>query len=120
MTDSVEVAGWRTRHGINELVSPRPGITGGDLDVLYSPPMVLAMFLVAMERQGVTPSQVNGSMTTDVLKDYVARGTWVYPPAHGLRLVGDVLEYCNKEMPRFYPLVIRGPDMRDAGASALQ
>jgi len=236
MTDSVEVADWRTRHGIDELASPRPGITGGNLDVLYSPPtvdpdiglpgefpytrgvypamyrdrlwqmrlysgfgdaestnerwrfllshgnngvsaafdlptqcgldsdapgvgpevgrvgvaidtvhdferlfkglpveklgislnahstapMILAMFLVAMERQGVTPSQVNGSMTTDVLKDYVARGTWVYPPAHGLRLVGDVLEYCNKEMPRFYPLVIRGPDMRDAGASALQ
>ena len=67
-----------------------------------------------------TPGEINGSMTTDVLKDYVARGTWIYPPAAGIRLVGDVLEYCNKEMPRFYPLVIRGPDMRDAGASAVQ
>jgi methylmalonyl-CoA mutase N-terminal domain/subunit len=59
-------------------------------------------------------------MTTDVLKDYVARGTWIYPPAAGIRLVGDVLEFCCAEMPRFYPLVIRGPDIRDAGATAVQ
>jgi methylmalonyl-CoA mutase N-terminal domain/subunit len=83
-------------------------------------PMVLAMFLAAAERTGISPGQVKGSMTTDVLKDYVARGTWIYPPAAGLRLVGDVLEYCSKEMPRFYPLVIRGPDMRDAGATMAQ
>lgn len=93
---------------------------GISLNAHSTAPMILALFLVAMERQGVKPSQVSGSMTTDVLKDYVARGTWVFPPAHGLRLVGDVLEFCNEEMPRFYPLVIRGPDMRDAGATALQ
>ncbi|MGC4108835.1 MAG: methylmalonyl-CoA mutase family protein [Nocardioides sp.] len=83
-------------------------------------PMLLAMFLAAAERTGVDAGQVNGSMTTDVLKDYVARGTWIYPPAAGLRLVGDVLEFCSEEMPRFYPLVIRGPDMRDAGATMAQ
>jgi methylmalonyl-CoA mutase, N-terminal domain len=83
-------------------------------------PMVLALWLVAMERQGLSPAQLTGSMTTDVLKDYVARGTWIYPPSAGIRLVGDVLEFCNQEMPRFYPLVIRGPDLRDAGATAIQ
>ena len=83
-------------------------------------PMILALWLVAMERQGISPAQLTGSMTTDVLKDYVARGTWIYPPAQGIRLVGDVLEFCNQEMPRFYPLVIRGPDLRDAGATAIQ
>lgn len=93
---------------------------GISLNAHSTAPMLLAMFLVAMERQGLEPSQLNGSMTTDVLKDYVARGTWIFPPGHGVRLVGDVLEYCNKEMPRFYPLVIRGPDMRDGGATALQ
>jgi len=93
---------------------------GISLNAHSTAPFVLALFLVAMERQGVSPSEINGSMTTDVLKDYVARGTWIYPPKHGIRMVGDVLEYCSKEMPRFYPLVIRGPDMRDAGANAIQ
>jgi len=93
---------------------------GISLNAHSTAPMVLALFLVAMERRGIAPSDISGSMTTDVLKDYVARGTWIFPPRHGIRLVGDVLEFCNKEMPRFYPLVIRGPDMRDAGASAIQ
>jgi methylmalonyl-CoA mutase N-terminal domain/subunit len=73
-----------------------------------------------MERRDIAAGDISGSMTTDVLKDYVSRGTWIYPPAAGIRLVGDVLEFCNQKMPRFYPLVIRGPDMRDAGASAVQ
>ena len=93
---------------------------GVSLNAHSTAPFVLAMWLVAMERQGLKPGDLNGSMTTDVLKDYVARGTWIYPPAAGIRLVGDVLEYCCAEMPRFYPLVIRGPDIRDAGATAVQ
>lgn len=93
---------------------------GISLNAHSTAPMVLAHFLVAMERMGVQPGEIAGSMTTDVLKDYVARGTWVFPPRAGIRLVGDVLEFCNEHMPRFYPLVIRGPDMRDAGATALQ
>lgn len=93
---------------------------GISLNAHSTAPFILALFLVAMEKQGVSPGQISGSMTTDVLKDYVARGTWIYPPAHGIRMVGDILEYCSSEMPRFYPLVIRGPDMRDAGASAIQ
>jgi methylmalonyl-CoA mutase, N-terminal domain len=101
----------------NGLPADKMGIS---LNAHSTAPMVLALFLVAMERQGLAPNQLGGSMTTDVLKDYVARGTWIYPPAHGIRLVGDVLEYCNKEMPAFYPLVIRGPDLRDAGATAIQ
>jgi methylmalonyl-CoA mutase N-terminal domain/subunit len=92
---------------------------GVSLNAHSTAPFILAMWLVAMERQGIAPGELNGSMTTDVLKDYVARGTWIYPPAAGIRLVGDVLEFCCKEMPRFYPLVIRGPDMRDAGATAI-
>lgn len=93
---------------------------GISLNAHSTAPMVLALFLVAMERAGVEPSGISGSMTTDVLKDYVARGTWIYPPAHGLRLVGDVVEFCSTHMPRFYPLVLRGPDIRDAGANPVQ
>jgi methylmalonyl-CoA mutase N-terminal domain/subunit len=93
---------------------------GISLNAHSTAPMVLALFLVAMERQQITPDQINGSMTTDALKDYIARGTWIYPPEHGIRLVGDVVEFCNTQMPSFYPLVIRGPDMRDAGATAIQ
>jgi methylmalonyl-CoA mutase, N-terminal domain len=93
---------------------------GISLNAHSTAPFVLALFLAAMERQGIAPGQISGSMTTDVLKDYVARGTWIYPPAAGIRMVGDILEFCATQMPRFYPLVIRGPDMRDAGADAIQ
>ena len=93
---------------------------GVSLNAHSTAPFVLAMFLAAAEEMGVGPGQCNGSMTTDVLKDYVARGTWIYPPEHGLRLVGDVVEFCSEQMPRFYPLVIRGPDIRDAGATMAQ
>jgi methylmalonyl-CoA mutase, N-terminal domain len=91
---------------------------GISLNAHSTAPMVLSLFLAMCERRGIQPGQISGSMTTDVLKDYVARGTWVFPPSAGLRLVGDILEFATKEMPRFYPLVIRGPDMRDAGADA--
>lgn len=93
---------------------------GISLNAHSTAPFILALFLVAMERRGVEPGAINGSMTTDVLKDYVARGTWIYPPAPAIRLVGDVLEFATEHMPRFYPLVIRGPDIRDAGANAVQ
>lgn len=93
---------------------------GISLNAHSTAPFVLALLVAAAERRGIAPSSLSGSMTTDVLKDYVARGTWIYPPAHGLRLVGDVVEYCSREMPRFYPLVIRGPDIRDAGATMPQ
>jgi methylmalonyl-CoA mutase, N-terminal domain len=93
---------------------------GISLNAHSTAPMVLALFLVAMERAGVGPGDISGSMTTDVLKDYVARGTWIYPPEHGLRLVGDIVEFCSTHMPRFYPLVLRGPDIRDAGANPVQ
>jgi methylmalonyl-CoA mutase N-terminal domain/subunit len=93
---------------------------GISLNIHSTAPFVFALFLAAMERQGIGPGQINGSMTTDVLKDYVARGTWIYPPAAGIRMVCDVLEFASKEMPKFYPLVIRGPDIRDAGADAIQ
>src|SRR5882757_6370846 len=93
---------------------------GISLNIHSTAPFVFALFLAAMERQGISPGQINGSMTTDVLKDYVARGTWIYPPAAGIRMVCDVLEFASKEMPKFYPLVIRGPDIRDAGADAIQ
>jgi methylmalonyl-CoA mutase N-terminal domain/subunit len=93
---------------------------GISLNAHSTAPFVLALFIAAMERQGVAPNEVGGSMTTDVLKDYVARGTWIYPPAHSIRMVTDILEFCSAEMPQFYPLVIRGPDMRDAGADAIQ
>jgi methylmalonyl-CoA mutase, N-terminal domain len=93
---------------------------GISLNAHSTAPMVMALFLVAMERRGVDPGQISGSMTTDVLKDYIARGTWIYPPERAIRLVGDVVEFCSTAMPGFYPLVIRGPDIRDAGATAIQ
>ena len=93
---------------------------GVSLNAHSTAPFILALFLAAMEKRGIDPGQITGSMTSDVLKDYAARGTWIYPPRAGLRLVGDILEYCSREMPKFYPLVIRGPDIRDAGSSAVE
>lgn len=90
------------------------------LNTHSSAPMMLAMLVAYAEQQGLDPSIVTGSMTTDALKDYVARGVWIFPPGAALRLVADVVEYATQHLPKFYPLVIRGPDIRDAGASIPQ
>ena len=82
--------------------------------------IMLAMYVAVAERQGVMPEQITGTIQNDILKEYVARGTWIFPPDPSLRLIVDTIEYCAEHAPRFNPVSIAGAHFRDAGANALQ
>jgi len=82
--------------------------------------VMLAMYIVAGEKQGLKPEQLTGTVQNDILKEYVARGTYIFPPKPSLRLVADVIEYCSKHLPRFNTISISGYHMREAGCNAIQ
>ena len=82
--------------------------------------VLLAMYIVVGEKQGLTPQQLTGTVQNDILKEYVARGTYIFPPKPSLRLVADVIEYCSKNLPRFNTISISGYHMREAGSNAVQ
>lgn len=82
--------------------------------------IVLAMYIAIAEQQGVLPEKLMGTISNDILCEYVSRGMWVFPPSPALRLVGDLVEHCTKHCPRFYPFNIRGIIMREAGANMIQ
>lgn len=82
--------------------------------------ILLAMYVVVAEKQGVRPDQVSGTVQNDILKEYVARGTYVFPPRPSLRLAVDVIVYAGRELPRFNPISCSGYHMRDAGSTAVQ
>ncbi|MBD3254401.1 MAG: methylmalonyl-CoA mutase [Candidatus Lokiarchaeota archaeon] len=82
--------------------------------------ILLAMYIALGEKQGVQYEQLTGTVQNDVLKEYVARGTYIYPPKPSLRLVADVIEYCSENLPRFNTISISGYHMREAGCTAVQ
>ncbi len=77
---------------------------------------VLAGFIVAAEEQGVARERLSGTIQNDILKEFMVRNTYIYPPAPSLRIVADVLEYVSRQMPRFNSLSISGYHMQEAGA----
>lgn len=81
---------------------------------------LLAYYLIAAERQGVAAQDLRGTLQNDLLKEFVARGTYIFPPAPSMRLVTDVIEYCEEKLPKWYPISVSGYHMREAGATALQ
>jgi methylmalonyl-CoA mutase, N-terminal domain len=81
---------------------------------------LFAMYLVAGERQGWKPEQLGGTLQTDIFKEYIAQKEWIFPPEPHLRLIGDLLEYCVAEMPRYYPISVSGYHIREAGSTAAQ
>ncbi len=83
-------------------------------------PIFMAMYVVAAERQGVKPAQLRGTWQNDILKEMLARGTYLFPPKPSIRLVCDVIEYCMKEAPRFYPVSVSSCHMVQAGATAVE
>ena len=83
-------------------------------------PILLAMVQVVGERQGVGPKRLAGTVQNDILKEYIARGTYIYPPRPSLRLVTDLIEYCHDVMPRWNTISISGYHIREAGATAVQ
>src|SRR5579859_3612560 len=82
--------------------------------------ILLALLLVVAERRGIAWAQLNGTIQNDILKEYVARGTYIFPPAPSLRIVTDIFEYCAKEVPRWNTISISGYHIREAGSTAVQ
>jgi methylmalonyl-CoA mutase, N-terminal domain len=81
---------------------------------------LLALYVTVANTQGIPPSQIRGTTQNDILKEYIARNTYIYPPKPSLRLIGDMIEYCFKEAPQWYPISISGYHMREAGCNAIQ
>ena len=79
---------------------------------------IMAFFIVAAEEQGVKPHQLNGTIQNDILKEFMVRNTYIYPPAPSMRIVSDIFSYCSKHMPRFNSISISGYHMHEAGAPA--
>ena len=77
---------------------------------------VLAFYIVAAEEQGVARKTLSGTIQNDILKEFMVRNTYIYPPEPSMRIVGDIFEFCSKEMPRFNPISISGYHMHEAGA----
>jgi methylmalonyl-CoA mutase, N-terminal domain len=82
--------------------------------------ILLALYVAVARRRGVPESSLSGTVQNDILKEYVARGTYIYPPAPSLRLVTDVLGYCAEHVPRWNSISISGYHIREAGATAPQ
>lgn len=79
---------------------------------------VLAFFIVAGEEQGVAPEKLSGTIQNDILKEFMVRNTYIYPPKPSMRIVGDIFAYCSEHMPRFNSISISGYHMHEAGATA--
>jgi methylmalonyl-CoA mutase N-terminal domain/subunit len=81
---------------------------------------VFCMYVVAAERQGADISTLNGTLQTDIFKEYIAQKEWIYPPEPHLKLIGDLMEYVAHEIPAYKPLSVSGYHIREAGATAAQ
>ena len=80
---------------------------------------ILAGYIVAAEEQGVAQEQLNGTIQNDILKEYLTRNTYIYPPAPSMRIVSDIIAYCSENMPRFNTVSISGYHMMEAGANSV-
>jgi methylmalonyl-CoA mutase, N-terminal domain len=81
---------------------------------------VFCMYLAAAQRQGADPTKLNGTLQTDIFKEYIAQKEWLFPPQPHLRLIGDLMEYCAREIPAYKPLSVSGYHIREAGSTAAQ
>jgi len=81
---------------------------------------VFCMYLAAAERQGADLSKLNGTLQTDIFKEYIAQKEWLFPPQPHLRLIGDLMEYCAANIPDYKPLSVSGYHIREAGSTAAQ
>ena len=83
-------------------------------------PILLAMYIALAKKQGADLKQLSGTIQNDILKEYAARGTYIYPPTPSMRLITDVFEYCSKEVPKWNTISISGYHIREAGSTAVQ
>ncbi|SFF54810.1 methylmalonyl-CoA mutase, N-terminal domain [Halobacillus alkaliphilus] len=82
--------------------------------------ILLAMYIAVGEKQGVKPEKLTGTIQNDILKEYIARGTYIYPPKPSMRLITDIFAYCETHLPKFNTISISGYHIREAGSTAVQ
>jgi methylmalonyl-CoA mutase, N-terminal domain len=82
--------------------------------------VLLAMYIAVAEKQGIDPKKLSGTIQNDILKEYVARGTYIFPPAPSMRLIIDTFAYCTEYVPEWNPISISGYHIREAGSNAVQ
>jgi methylmalonyl-CoA mutase N-terminal domain/subunit len=82
--------------------------------------IILAMYVATAEKQGVNPSDLRGTIQNDIIKEYIARGTYIFPPEPSIRLIGDTIEYCVKHIPRFNSVSVSGTHICECGATPTQ
>ncbi len=81
---------------------------------------LLALYIAVAKKQGVDTTKLSGTVQNDVLKEYIARGTYIYPPVHSMRIITDIFSYCAEHLPRWNTISISGYHIREAGATAVQ
>ena len=82
--------------------------------------MLLAMYMIAAEKQGVGPEKIMGTIQNDLLKEFIARGTYAFPPEPSVKLTVDIMEYCKDNIPKWNPISVSGYHIREAGSTAVQ
>ena len=82
--------------------------------------ILLAFLIVAADKQGISREKLNGTVQNDILKEYIARGTYIYPPKPSMRIITDLFEFCSKEMPKWNTISISGYHIREAGSTAVE
>jgi methylmalonyl-CoA mutase N-terminal domain/subunit len=82
--------------------------------------MMLAMYVVVGRAHGLSPQRLHGTVQNDILKEYIARNTYIFPPEQSLRLCIDIIEFCARKMPNWHPISISGYHIRESGANAVQ
>lgn len=82
--------------------------------------ILLSMYIAVAEKQGVEKSALRGTIQNDLLKEYIARGTYIFPPQPSMRIITDLFDYCNREIPKWNPISISGYHIREAGSTAAQ
>src|SRR3984885_1703011 len=82
--------------------------------------ILLALYIAVAKRAGTDPRKLSGTLQNDILKEYIARGTYIYPPRHSMRIVTDIFSYCNEHLPEWNSISISGYHLREAGCTAVQ
>ncbi len=82
--------------------------------------VLLAMYIALAEKQGIPKDRIKGTIQNDILKEYIARGTYIFPPEPSMRLITNIFEYCSKEVPKWNTISISGYHIREAGSTAIQ
>ncbi len=110
-----------TRSDMSRLLSgiPLDRVTTS-MTINATAPILLAFYLVVAEEQGIPWERLGGTVQNDILKEYAARGTFIYPPAPSMRLATDLIEFCSQHVPNWNPISISGYHMREAGCTAVQ